>query len=198
MEKCQESEILKEKIQDNNKNTILSEKQNLIQLIKSFNNINKIFTYLIETKKLDLIIYNNKIKNRLKIDIEFYKKVSGRYIIRDINGLGKEYKLNTNILLFEGEYLNKKRKCGKEYNEEGEIIFEGTYLKGKKWNGIGKEYYENNFLKFEGEYLNGKRNGKGKDYNKYNELIFDGEYINGEKNGFGREYYYNDLIFEGE
>ena len=171
MKKCQESETLKENKKENNKNDIQPEENNLIQLIKSINNINRIFSYLIEIKKLNLIIYNKKIKNRLKIDIEYYKKISGRYKIGENNGLGKEYKLNTNILLFEGEYFNKKRKCGKEYNNEGEIIFEGTFLNGKKWNGIGKEFYENNFLKFEGEYKNGLRNGNGKEYFDYNKFI---------------------------
>ena len=89
-----------------------------------------------------MIIYNKKIKSRLKIDIEYYKKISGRYKIGENNGLGKEYKLNTNILLFEGEYFNKKRKCGKEYNNEGEIIFEGTFLDEK--NGME---WEKNFVK---------------------------------------------------
>ena len=70
---------------------------------------------------------------------------------------------------------------GKEYNDDGKLIFEGEYLNGKKWNGKGfninneieyeikdgngkvKEYYNNGNLKFEGEYLNGERNGKGKE-----------------------------------
>ena len=167
MEKCKENEILKA----NNKEIIHSEQINLIQSIKYINSINKIFSYLIETKKLYLIIYNKEIKNRLKIDIDYYKKISGRYKIGENNGLGEEYKLNTNILLFKGEYLNKKRKSGIEYDDNGEVIFAGTYLNGKKWNGIGKEYYENNFLKFEGEYKNGLRNGNGKEYFDYNKFI---------------------------
>ena len=87
--------------------------QNEIQKIKSINIINKILSFLIEKKKLDLIIYNNKIKNRLKIDIEYYKKISGRYKIGENNGLGKEYILNTDILLFEGEYSKKKENLEK-------------------------------------------------------------------------------------
>ena len=86
MEKCQKNETKKENIKENDKTAILSEKQNLIQSIKSVKNINQIFLFLINTKKLDLIIYNNKIKNRLKIDIEYYKKISGRYKIGENNG----------------------------------------------------------------------------------------------------------------
>ena len=73
--------------------------------------------------------------------------------------------LLSNILKFEGEYLNGKRSGkGKEYYDDyfGKLKFEGNYLNGKR-SGKGKEYYDdNNILKFEGEYLNGKRNGKGK------------------------------------
>ena len=39
-------------------------------------------------------------------------------------------------------------------------------------NGEGKEYNEYGELIFEGEYLNGKRNGKGKKYDFDGNLIF--------------------------
>ena len=52
----------------------------------------------------------------------------------------------------------------KEYNEDGELEFEGEYLNGKRWNGKGKDYYDGK-KSYEGEYLNGERNGKGKEYN---------------------------------
>ena len=42
----------------------------------------------------------------------------------------------------------------------GKLIFEGEYLKGKKWNGKGKEYDFDRKLKFEGEYLNGRKFNK--------------------------------------
>ena len=52
-----------------------------------------------------------------------------------------------------------------DYNGKPDLIFEGEYLNGKKWNGKGKEYDEYNNLVFEGEYLNGKKwNGKWKKY----------------------------------
>ena len=37
----------------------------------------------------------------------------------------------------------------KEYNDDGELIFEGKYINGER-NGKGKEYYKN-VLIFEGE-----------------------------------------------
>ena len=52
-----------------------------------------------------------------------------------------------------------KNRKGKEYDDNGRLIFEGEYLNGIK-NGKGKEYDDNGNIFFEGEYLNGKkRNG---------------------------------------
>ena len=49
----------------------------------------------------------------------------------------------------------------KEYYSNGNLKFEGDYIKGKK-NGKAKLYYENSNAKFEGEYINGKKwKGKG-------------------------------------
>jgi len=54
----------------------------------------------------------------------------------------------------------------KEYNKNGEIIFEGEYLDGKRWNGNGKEY-KNGMVIYEVKYLNGKVN-KHKNHNNDN------------------------------
>ena len=48
-------------------------------------------------------------------------------------------------LKFEGEYLNCQRK-GKEYNQEGVLIYEGEYLYDK-WHGKGKQYESNIMMK---------------------------------------------------
>ena len=49
-------------------------------------------------------------------------------------------------------------------------------------NGKSKEYdYFDGNLIYEGEFLKGIRNGKGKEFNKEGKLIFEGEYLNGEK-----------------
>ena len=68
----------------------------------------------------------------------------------------------------------------REYFINGQLIFEGEYLNGKR-NGKGKEYC-GSWLIFEGEYLNGKKNGKGKEYDYNGILQFEGEYLNGKKN----------------
>ena len=51
----------------------------------------------------------------------------------------------------------------KEYYKNGNLEFEGEYLKGKR-NGKGKEYYNNGTLKYEGDFLNGLWKGNGKEY----------------------------------
>ena len=68
-------------------------------------------------------------------------------------------------MIYEGEYLNGERN-GKEYDNGGNLIFEGEFIKGKRFNGKEKEYDYRCKLIFEGEYLTGKRNGIGKKYFK--------------------------------
>ena len=97
---------------------------------------------------------------------------------------------------------------GKEYGNNGNLIFEGEYKNEKKWNG--KISFENksyelldgsckiNSSKFEGEFINGEK--RGKEYDYYNQkLLFEGDYLNEKKwNGIAKEYIVNKLIFEGE
>ena len=123
----------------------------MLQNIKSSYFIKLIYTFVEEAQKLKLIRYNKSMQKNLDISIINYKFFSGRYIIYESNGIGKEYNGYDDILTFEGEYLNGQR------------------------HGKGKEYYYDDILTFEGEYLNGKRNGKGKEYNKHGKLIFEGE-----------------------
>ena len=190
---------------------------NIEKSIKSLNNIKKIFSHISEKRKLGIIIYNKKLLNKLNVYIENYKKISGKYKTGGINGHGKEYLIDTNILIYEGQYLNKKRHgLGKEYSKNGVLLYEGEYLNGKR-HGLGKEYSKDGELIFEGEYINGKYfNGKGfnimecdvkggkgkvKLYYQINPklLKFEGEIINGEINGKGTEYDTNrNIIFIGE
>ena len=115
----------------------MSEKANKLKIIKSSFILKRVFSLLATSKKLDLIIYNKILQRKLLIDIDDYKKESGKIIIGKRNGLGKEYKLGTDILLFEGEYINGKRNGkGKKYNF-GKLIFKGNYLNGKVLNGFG-------------------------------------------------------------
>ena len=136
-------------------------------------------------------------------------------LTNSINGKGKEYNYDDN-LIFEGEYLNGKRNGeGKEYYNNGKLKYEGEYFNDKR-NGKGKEYYYNGKLKCDGEYLNGiellgtEYDANGKIKNQFNKVkgigktyklfrLYEGEYLNGKRNGKGKEYYNNGkLEFEGE
>ena len=77
--------------------------------IKSSYILKNIFSFLYEKQKLEIIVYNKELQKNLLICIEDYKKISQICKIGEKNGKGKEYIINTNILIFEGEYLNGKR-----------------------------------------------------------------------------------------
>ena len=47
------------------------------------------------------------------------------------------------------------------------MIFEGEYINGKRRNGKGKEYNEDGKLRFEGDYLNGERKRKEEKREEY-------------------------------
>ena len=187
--------------------------------IKSSDIKKEIFSFLDVKQKLKMIVYSKELQKMLCIGIKDYKKIKGICKIGEKNGEGKEYIVDTNILIFEGKYSNGRRNGkGKEYYKNNKLKFEGEYLNGKKWSGIGynvngkkefeikdgigniKEYNDNGELIFEGEYKNGERNGKGKEYFKNGKIIFEGEYLDGRKNGKGKVYneYSSKLIYEGE
>ena len=133
------------------------------------------------------------------------------------SGLGKEYfdLENRKILVYDGEFKDDKRNgYGKEY-KLGELIFEGQFLNGERWEGYGKEInnkFNEDKVDFEGEYKRGKRNGKGKEYFNNNALDlfrikdfnentikFEGNYLDGEREGEGIEYFKNGKVsFKGE
>ena len=179
--------------------------------VKSLYILKDIFSFLCKKSKYKMIIYNNKYKKRFQINIEDYKKLSGKYVIGERNGKGKEYTLDTKLFIFSGYYSNGiKNGKGEEYYDDGKLKFEGEYSKGIiingkgynknkniimtiEKNGKGKEIYNNEKIKFEGEYFNGERwNGQLYDYKGKEEFEI--------KNGKGeiKEYnYFGELIFEG-
>ena len=122
---------------------------NLIKSIKSFYITKFTLSYLQEKLKLNLFIYNKFFQNKLNLNIEYYKKSSGKYIIGEKNGKGKEYDSKTKALIYIGEYKNGKRNgIGKEYDNEYKLIFEGEYLNGKPWNGKIYDKTKNKYFIF--------------------------------------------------
>ena len=63
-----------------------------------------------------------------------YHKKAIKYV--SANAQVKIFSLYTNILLYKGKYLNdKKNGKGKEYDEDGQLIFSGEYLNGERKEG---------------------------------------------------------------
>ena len=109
-----------------------------IENIKSPYILGKLLSLLWENKKLDLLMHDKRLQRKMKISIKDYRKIRYKYKIAERNGLGKEYLINTNIIIFEGEYLNGRRNGkGKEYYENGKLKFEGEFINGIKIEGIG-------------------------------------------------------------
>ena len=90
----------------------------MLDYVKSKYILKIIFFFINDAKELNLVKYNNKIKDRLNIDLINYIYFSGKYFIGKKNRKGKEYNILNDNLIFEGDYIDGKR------------------------NGYGKEYYE--------------------------------------------------------
>ena len=173
----------------------------MLQNIKSDFAIANILSLIIERKKLKLIKYNKFFQKMLNINIETYKSFNGKYILYDpkISKRGKEFN-KLDQLIYVGEYLHGERNGkGTEYQNR-EIIFEGKYKNGKRYEGMEYwNYYDGDiYTHFEGVC---KQNGKteGKIYTDYGNVLFEGEFLNGKKDGIGKEYNHKGLlIFEGE
>ncbi len=90
-------------------NKIIGKKESGINLIISKKLIHNIFSLINKKTKLYLIMYNKKFQKLFGINIEIYKEISGKYLIKDKNGNDKVYTLDTKRLLFEGKYLNGKK-----------------------------------------------------------------------------------------
>ena len=157
--------------------------------------IKLIFSILNPYILLDLAKYNIFFQTLFDITIIHYEEYTGRYIIFEKDGKGKEYDMN-HYLLYEGEFLHGKRHGkGRGKEPKNEYYYEGEYRYGKK-HGKGNET-ANGPLIYEGEYSNGVLNGKGKEYEYFSwKLIFDGEFRNGKRwNGSG-VWYFNDNPYE--
>ena len=114
-------------------------------------------------------IYSNKViyegnylKGKRHKDKEYYVsgklKYEGEFLDGKYNGLGKEYNYY-GLLIYEGEYsLGLKNGTGKEY-DKNQLVFEGEYLNGERWNGNGslnETTYDNKNIITKYKYINGK------------------------------------------
>ena len=86
----------------------------MLDNIKSIYFIRMFFSFIEEGRKLGIIKYNKKLKNSINIYLINYKLFSGRYIIYEEKGKGKEYDYKGN-LIYEGD-LKMAKEMEKEKN----------------------------------------------------------------------------------
>ncbi len=144
----------------------------MLEKIRLPNFFKKLFSFVTEKVKLNLLKYSKSLQKVLELSLDIYKEVAGKYVIYGSDNTAKEYWISTEKLIYEGGYLNRKRNGkGKEYYHNGKLKYEGEYLNRHKWNG--KLYDYNNNIEYKIE------NGKGeiKEYNFYGELIYEGGYL---------------------
>ena len=78
-------------------------------------------------------------------------------------------------------------KKGIEYDEKGQIIYDGDFKNGKYY-GKGK-LYRNGKIIYEGDFVDDKLQGKGKEFDKEGKVIYSGEFKNNAYNGYGSRYF---------
>ena len=186
----------------------------MLKKIKSIYFSIKIFTFIADKRKLNLIKNNKSLQKTLKISLFHYRLLSEKFIINQANDICKIYNVCDDFLVFEGNYINGN---GKEYYDDGKLFFEGKYLNRKRF-GNGKIYGRNGNIITEGVYKNGLRNGQCIEYYSDGKVLTKGEFLNDNewntkeydkngkikkeiKNGKGILNEYNEnyqLIFEGE
>ena len=139
------------------------------------------------------IIFEGEILDGYKWNGIYFDDKNNYTELKNGEGFIKYYYTNGD-LYYEGHYLNGKWNGeGKEYGDQGQLIFEGEFKDNKKWNGKGYDISNNVIY----ELKNG--NGQIKEFQKKDILVFEGQHINGERNGKGKEYYDNgQLKFEGD
>ena len=144
---------------------------------------------IIIDENLKVYNYNEKLKDD---EQEYSNKFHLEFELKKRLCKVKEYDENGN-LIFEGEYLNCEQSEDKIYNIDNIIL---NIKNGK--NQVKKLSYGE--LLFDGVYLyKDKLIRKGKEYFYNGKLKFEGEYLNGEIHGKRKEYNRDgELKFEGE
>ena len=144
--------------------------------------------------------YDEEGKLRYEIDYLYGHEMKGV----KLNGNIDKNNCFDNKLHFYGTFVdnsiwNANVKVYRSHHNSTELVFEGEYLDGERWDGEGKGYYCGH-LAFEGYYLKGKKSGKVYEHYGKNPLNFKyiGRISGGLRDGFGKEYDENNrLIFEG-
>ena len=184
------------------------------------NNDGNIYREIIDIEEIIYIPCKKNESKRLEINTDlFYIKENidikqNKFIYFFIS----PFTIDNSEYIWKGKYNKLKEKEGKskEYDLEGNLIFNGEYKSSQKIKGV--EYYIKGNKKYEGDYKNGERlngilygineknkyeiksgNGIIKEFHENGCLYFEGEIKNGIKYGKGKLYdETGHLIFEGD
>ena len=136
------------------------------------------FTYSIKCNDLDLVLTSNN-KNK---SYDLFEKKKGQSIPYEGTGItkGVTKQLKDDGSRWEGDWLNGKPfGFGSLYDGEGNRIYSGFMIDGKKI-GYGTEYFaDNHMVDYCGSYMNDLRHGRGCSYDKNDTLKFEGDWILG-------------------
>ena len=82
----------------------------MVENIKSNFFVRYLFSFVDDGKQLYLVKYNKRLQKLLNINIMNYRFFTGKYIEYDTNEKVKIYDCFSNNLIFEGEFINGKKK----------------------------------------------------------------------------------------
>ena len=92
----------------------MSSKKNLFKNINSYHLLLYILSFIEKRRSLDIISHNKRIQKKIKLTLEDYKNISGKYIKHEREKLGFEeydwvYTKDTNYIIFKGKYFRGKK-----------------------------------------------------------------------------------------
>ena len=152
-----------------------------------------------EVSYYELIVADNSDGSKKRMAVLTAERIGSELIEMDCSGMRENViiDLNEEGCRWEGGELNGKPfGFGREYSEDGNLVYEGFVFEGmkvcvgKEWNDDGN----NNCLVYEGRYWNDERWGKGKSYDLTGKMDFDGEWMNNHGMTKNEKDLMNDLI----
>lgn len=109
-----------------------------------------------------------------------------------------QYFNENGILIYEGSFRNGMyHKIGTLFFEDGTILYKGSFKNGL-YHGNGILYYKNKNIQYSGMFREGKYNGNGILYSNIGKIQYKGNWKKGKKNGKGIQYHSNgEIMYNG-
>ena len=153
-----------------------------------------------EFSHYELIVADNSDDGNMKrMAVLTAERLDSELVEMDCSGMRENVIIDLNYggRRWEGGELNGKPfGFGREYSEDGNLVYEGFVFEGKRVC-FGKEWNDNsnnNILDYEGGYCIDKRWGKGKSYDLNGNVDFEGEWMNNHVIDENEKDLMNDLV----